>query len=168
MNLTFEEIRKISKKTYSVILKEKITRIALKYLLDKKGSKGSEINYTSLEMSEYLLPFNNKLTISEKCEIFAVRNRMINIPSNFSSNCEAKCECGAIENMKHIYECKLLNMNKKITIPYENIYNGNLKQQIEVYRRFKENLVKRDNYKDEIISNPCDSSVHCIITVRDQ
>ena len=167
LNLTFEEIRKISKKRYSVILKEKITEIALNYLLDKRGSKGSEINYTCLEMSEFLLPFNNKLTISEKCELFAVRNRMIDIPSNFSSNCEAKCECGAIENMKHIYECKILNMNKKIGISYENVYSGNLQQQIEVYRRFKENLIKRKQFKDETISNPCDSFVRCI-TVRDQ
>ena len=167
LNITFEEIRKISKKRYSVILKEKITEIALNYLLDKRGSKGSEINYTFLEMSEFLLPFNNKLTISEKCELFAVRNRMIDIPSNFSSNCEAKCECGAIENMKHIYECKILNKNKKIGIPYENIYNGNLQQQIEVYRKFKENLIKRKQFKDETISNPCDSFVRCI-TVRDQ
>ena len=167
MNLNFEEIRKISKKRYSIILKKKITEIALNYLLDKRGSKGSEINYTSLEMSEFLLPFNNKLTISEKCELFAVRNRMIDIPSNFSSNCEAKCECGVIENMKHIYECKILNMNKKTTIPYENVYNGNLQQQIEVYRRFKENLIRREQLKEKLISNPCDSLVRCI-TVRDQ
>ena len=92
---------------------------------------------------------------------------MINIPSNFSSNWEAKCECGEIESMKHIYECKILNMNKEITIPYENIYNGNIKQQIEVYKRFKENLINREKLKNEIISNPCDSLVRCI-TVRDQ
>ena len=58
-------------------------------------------------------------------------------------------------------------MNKKTTIPYENVYNGNLQQQIEVYRRFKENLIRREQLKEKLISNPCDSLVRCI-TVRDQ
>ena len=100
-------------------------------------------------MAEYLLPYNNKLAIEEKCELFAVRNRMIiNIPSNFSSKCDKKCECGEKENMKHIYECKFYDNNWKTTIPYEKVYNGNIRQQIEVYKRFKENLVKKKKKKE--------------------
>ena len=89
-------------------------------------------------MADYLMPLNNKLTINEKCELFAVRNRMINIPSNFSSNCEFKCKCGENENMKHIYECKILNKDEKTTVQYEKVYNGNLRQQLEVYKIFKQ------------------------------
>ena len=80
-------------------------------------------------MADYLLPFNNKLTIDEKYNLFAIRNKMINIQSNFSSRCEVKCECGEKEFTKHIYECKLYN-DRKTTIPYESVYNGNLKQKI--------------------------------------
>ena len=90
--------------------------MALRYLLDNRGKKGSEIEYRSLEMADYLLPFNNKLTIEEKCNLFAVRNKMINIQSNFSSKCEVKCECGEKETMNHIYECKLYNNDRKTTI----------------------------------------------------
>ena len=35
---------------------------------------------------------------------------MINIPANFSSKSEMKCECGLKEDMSHIYECGLYNM----------------------------------------------------------
>ena len=38
--------------------------------------------------------------------MFAVRNRMVDISSNFSSKNGTKCECGEIEDMVHIYECK--------------------------------------------------------------
>ena len=38
-----------------------------------------------------------------KREIFAIRNRLINIPYNFSTKCEYKCECGKLEDMQHIY-----------------------------------------------------------------
>ena len=54
--------------------------------------KRYKIDYSYLEMESYLLPFNNFLTIDEKCELFSVKNRMINIPYNFSSKSEHKCE----------------------------------------------------------------------------
>ena len=61
--LTFKEIENISKKEYNTMLKRRIKEVALKYLLDKKGKKGREIKNKSLEMADYLLPFNNKMSI---------------------------------------------------------------------------------------------------------
>ena len=65
------------------MLKEQIRRNALVYLNGKQGEKGKEIKYTSLEMSEYLQPINNELSIEQKREMFSVKNRMIDIPYNF-------------------------------------------------------------------------------------
>ena len=155
IELTFEEIRNMSKKKYSEIIKERINQVSLKYLMDKRGKKGCEIKYSCLEMSEYLLPFNNELTIEEKCELFAVKNRMINIPYNFSSKCEYKCKCGKKEDMIHIYECELYNEGEQNKLPYEKIFNGNLREQLNVYKKFRQNLQKREQ-RIEIISNPCD------------
>ena len=54
-------------------------------------------------MAEYLLP-NEEFSISEKRDIFSIRNRMINIENNFRVNDIRKtCICGGIEDMKHIY-----------------------------------------------------------------
>ena len=97
------------------MLKRRIKEVALKYLLDKKGKKGREIKNKSLEMADYLLPFNNKMSIQEKCESFAIRDRMIQIPSNFSSNCEQKCICGKMENRSIFMNAKYL-MRMKITV----------------------------------------------------
>ena len=58
--------------------------------------------------------------------------------------------------MQHIYECKILNKDERTTIPYEKLYNGNLRQQLEVYKIFKQNMMKREQLKDEITSCPCD------------
>ena len=41
--------------------------------------------------------------------MFAIKNAMIDIPANFSSKCETKCECGMQEDMNHIYECELFS-----------------------------------------------------------
>ena len=117
--------------------------------MEKQGKKGSEIKYSCMEMQEYLLPLNNDLTTEQKCELFAIKNRMINIPDNFSSNSEYKCVCGKIENMKQIYQCEQFNEQIEPKLPYEKIFNGKLKEQIEVYRKFKQNLLKREKLKEQ-------------------
>ena len=151
LKLTFEDIKTIKKSEFKQILKEKTREAALFYLLDKQGKKGKENEYPCLEMAEYLLPMNNKITIEQKCEMFAVKNSMINIPANFSSQSEIKCGCGANEDMAHIYECEKYNLVSP-EIPFEKTYNGNLKQQLAVYNKFAQNWKTRNDLIQ--ISNP--------------
>ena len=80
---TFDEIKLMSKNQFNKLLKERLRENAFKYLIDKQGSKGSEIMYSDLSMSEYLLPTNSELTVEEKQHLFAVKTRMTNIPSNY-------------------------------------------------------------------------------------
>ena len=152
---SLEQIKLMTKNKFTSILKERVKENAFKYLLDKRGKKGKEIHYSGLEMSEYLLPTNQKLTIDEKRKMFAVKNRMIDIPANFpKTNMDKKCVCGKIEDMVHIYNCEVLD-NKQTNLQYEAIFMGNITQQIEVFKRFEENLEKRENIKTEN-KPPCD------------
>lgn len=57
--------------------------------MGRRGSKGIEIEYSSLKMADYLLP-NDDLTITEQRRIFSIRNRMINIENNFRGKLEKK------------------------------------------------------------------------------
>ena len=41
--------------------------------------------------------------------------------------------------MSHIYYCKYLN-NEEIYCEYENLYNGNINQQMEIIKRFVANI----------------------------
>ena len=100
-------------------------------------------------MSEHLLP-NNNLTIEEQRTIFAIRNRMINIPANYSSKKEntAKCICGVSENMEHIYNCEYLN----IEVPaeeYLKIFSENTSEQKSVLERFEQNMNRREKQIEE-------------------
>ena len=83
INETFEEIKLMTPIKFKNVLKSRITKNALKYLLQKRGSKGMEIEYPSLEMKEYLLPYNDRMNIEEKQNMFEIRNRMVDIPANF-------------------------------------------------------------------------------------
>ena len=59
------------------------------------------------------------LSISDIRKKFAIRNRMVDIPDNFKENIkENLCICNEIETMKHIYECKNLNI-EPVNIFYE-------------------------------------------------
>ena len=79
----------MSKENFSKIIKTKISDQALKYLLNKRGSKGQEMIYNRLEMAEYLMPSNNLINIEDKQNLFSIRNRMVNIENNFGK--KRKC-----------------------------------------------------------------------------
>jgi hypothetical protein len=150
LKMSFEEIKFMTKQKFTNILKEEMKKNAFRYLNNKRGQKGEEIQYSCLEMCEYLLPTNSNLTIEQKREMFAVRNRMINIENNFpKKDTLAICECGNKEDMQHIYNCELLSDNKqKQSLAYNDIFNGNVKQQTIVYKLFKHNLEKREQLKN--------------------
>ena len=150
---SLEEIKNMKTNKYKNLVKSRIEKNALEYLESKRGTKGHEIRYTSLEMSVYLLPINSQLNIDEKRKMFALRNQMIRIPINFGEKDE-KCVCGKIETMPHIYNCEYLN-GKKSKIIYNELYNGNLINQINIFRRMEENIEKRQEIKMKN-SFPCD------------
>ena len=52
INLSLEEIKNMTKTKFFRILKIKLKKNALSYLIRKRGRKGGEIRYTTLEMAE--------------------------------------------------------------------------------------------------------------------
>ena len=103
IKMSLNEIENMSTSKFKKILENSIKIRSFKYLIGLRGSKGKEINYSSLKMAEYLLP-NEEFSISEKRRIFSIRNRMVNIENSFRGKKIRKtCPCGQIEDMKHIY-----------------------------------------------------------------
>ena len=82
LKMSLEEIKLMKKTQFKKIIENSIKEKAFQYLLEKRGSKGSQIRYSSLKMQEYLLPDKENLSITDKQYIFAIRNRMIQIEYN--------------------------------------------------------------------------------------
>ena len=156
---SFDVIKNMSKQKYKKMLKLKIKENAWKYLIGKRGSKGKEIEYSTLEMADYLSPYSQKLSIVEKQKVFSIRNRMVEIPYNYG-NSEELCICGDKENMSHIYSCKKLNKDK-FEISFENIYTRNLYKQFEVFTRFEENMNRRNKFKLEVPGDQNSDPLSC-------
>ena len=150
IDLTLEEIRIISKHKYKELIKKSIQIRAFEYLISKRRSKGQEIIYKELKMAEYLTPGCEKLTILDQRNIFAIRNRMVDIPVNFKKDQKLeKCACGAPENMKHIYTCHIWNQEHNIDVEFEEIFKENILKQLEVSSIFFQNLKKREDFKSK-------------------
>ena len=84
-NYIIKRHKKMTRKQYREMIKTKCDELAFKYLMNKRRTKGKEIDYTRIQMSDYLLP-NNQLEIEDQKQIFELRNKMTNIRTNSSSN----------------------------------------------------------------------------------
>ena len=93
---------------------------------------------------------------------------MLDITSNFSSNKnkEFNCFCGNYNDMRHIYECQLLNIEEP-SEKYEQIFEGNIEQQIIVFRRFDNNFEKYEKYKNKTESEEHEGITDHVILDRD-
>ena len=100
---------------------------------------------SEIQMAIYLKPNDEGLTIADKRYIFAIRNRMINLSTNFPSNKnrgENCTNCGERETSEHIYTCDQTKENNNTK--YEEIFGENLKNMKTVYLKFKTNYEKKE------------------------
>ena len=163
IDLSLEDIKKISENKFRKLLKVRSRENAFIYLKGKQGTKGKENNHKDLSMAEYLQPANNLITIEEKQRIFSMKNRMTNIPANYPKpNQEYTCYCGKKEDMIHVYNCEILNNGRKPKLEYEKLYNGTIIQQIEVFRKFETNLKIREEIKTNNFLPRDLIEIHCI------
>ena len=70
---SLDEIKQMSQYQFSNLLKLRSNENALKYLIGKQKTKGSEIKYSNLEMSEYLMPINEIITIEQKQKMIEIK-----------------------------------------------------------------------------------------------
>ena len=147
---SMEEIKLMPQSQFKKLVKTRVTENAFNYLIKKQGSKGKENKCEDLSMAEYLHPTNKAISISDKQQLFAMKNRMTNIPANFPKpNIKPKCFCNEDEDMAHIYNCVVLNNGKTTEIEYEKIYNGTLSEQIVILRIFEKNIERREQLMNE-------------------
>ena len=142
----FEEIKAMNTFKFRKLVSERIKKNAFNYLLNKQRNKGGEIEYKEFQMAEYLLPNETIKSIEDQRYLFAIRNKMIEIPVNFGK--DEKCICGEKEKMSHIYYC----YGGEKEIHYEKVYNGKLIEQEKILNSFRDNMKIRETKVQEIAS----------------
>ena len=102
--------------------------------------------HLKLQMRKYLQPSQHNQTKEESQLVFKLRSRMTDLKTNYKGiyddyGCSA---CGkAEESQSHILECEeLQSRNEEIykSLKFENIFDGNVKEQLKIARIFKQNM----------------------------
>ena len=142
-----EEIQKMPVNLFKKLVKEKTVSASINYLKMKqrKGEKGAEIIYDTLELQDYLNPCSN-LSLEDQQRIFSLRTRMNPLKSNFPKNEKMKQElcvknCLKEIDNEHLTWCEVLN--SKNDYKYSNLLNGNLEEKIQTFKQIVDNEKRR-------------------------
>ena len=101
-------------------------------------------------MAEYLMPNFENISIEERRNIFEIRNRMVSIPINFPNRKDdTTCWCGAIEETRHIYDCKYWS-DQSEQIEFNMIYTNDMPKLVKVFKQFKVRYKRREEFKNNI------------------
>ena len=151
INLTFEEIGKMSKFSFKKILKEKIQNAAFKYLNSEKlkQTKILDINYSELKMQDYLADGDRNTNISKL--IFKARGKILDIKlhkkwkfdDKLCSGCQINEESG-----EEILLCDSFGKNSE-NVPYSWFYRS-VDKQICVAKVMMKKLKNRKKIREEV------------------
>ena len=156
IDLTDEEISKMSKYKFKSLVNRKVNDYAFNYLKEKakKHKKSSKI----LEIVEKELILKRQPYLKEnifhktECQLlFKLRSRMLDVKTNFSSYYEKNMTCricklqDTVESEQHLLECEILRNEVKLDseVNFEFVF-GNLKKQKTALTAFKSVLRKRE------------------------
>ena len=151
MNPNLDNLKEMKKSQLKIILERSIKEFAFKELKVKKEShsKVRDLKHKTYEMQKYLKPNGEKITQEEAKLIFKLRSKVTEVKQNFRGKYEnVECElCHEEETQAHIMTCRELNKheNKEAIPEFEEIYKQNVKNQIKIARKFKENFRVRKN-----------------------
>ena len=147
LNENIELLKLMRKSQLKMKLDKMIKENAFKELSMKKEShsKVRNVKHEKIEMQAYLKANESKITQLEAREIFKLRCRVTDVKANFKGKfdnieCEL-CNEHEEENQKHIMHCKTLNKTEnKIILKFDEILKSNVKNQLQIVRRFIENM----------------------------
>ena len=86
----------------------------------------------------------------------APKSELSPAPADFCCGWVESPICGEVEDMQLIFNCEII-IAMKPELSYDEIYNGNLKSQIKVFRKIEKNLEIRQEITIKNKS-PCDPS----------
>ena len=152
INLSFEEIQKMSNFSFKKLLKEKVNIAAFEYLKlqQSKQEKIQNINYSKLVMQEYLADGNRNLEVSKV--IFKARGMVLDIKTQkgwkyddkLCSGCSMKDETG-----EEILSCSYFGENLEY-IQYSWFFSEKLEDKVSAAKIMIEKLKVRKKIREEV------------------
>ena len=151
IEISFEDIGKMTKNRFKNVLKEKTRQAAYKYLLEQKSkqSKISDIKYSKLKMQPYLAEGDRDISLSKL--IFKARGRTLDIKMDKKWKYDDKSCSGCKineETGEEIMRCKELGDNDE-NILYKNFFEE-YTDQIKAAKVLDKKLKMREKIREEV------------------
>ena len=155
LNMSENEIERMTKQRFKKIVKSKVLKAAFKFLktLQQNHSKMDKISYDKFEMSSYMT--SPQFSNDDMSLLLSLRTRTVRgIRSDFGGlyhdkNCPLGC--GETDTLQNILTCKVLKQqhaSKDVTsseIKYEDIFSSDIVKQKQVTELYRQLLDIRNN-----------------------
>ena len=157
IEISIDDIKDMKKSSFKRMIDERTEEKCLNDLNDIKSrhSKVVNVEHSKLQMRNYFKPNGINQSKEEIQLIFKLRSRMTDIKMNFKGIYD-QLKCNAWEkeeeSQEHIIKCEeLLKRNEEVVLVpvYGKIFNGNVKEQVQIARIFQQNMNIKDKMKDE-------------------
>ena len=156
LELTFDEIKSLSKQRFMTKVSKAVTKLALSYLITEKQklTKVLHISYSVLKMEKYFLP--NATSIKMVKFIFHARSRMLDLKSNYKNKVHADNHCpvckdpSSVDSQQHLLECAsladdLMIQQSETGPAYDDLFSTDVKKIISVAKVLADRFQKRKN-----------------------
>ena len=156
LNLSFKDISVMKLSSFQILVKKAVVKNALKELekLKLSHSKVEKVKHETLEIQQYFMPSKMKKTKEEIQTIFKLRCRVTELKTNLKGIYDTyECSlCGKEEETQtHILECEVLNgkndsenNDEEPIIDYEEIFGNDVKELVNIARKFKKNMTIKE------------------------
>ena len=160
LNVSFNEIKSLSKQQFKTKVSKAMSRIALEYLLKEKNKGGGEegqggkvahIQFKELKIQEYLEPNSTSIQLSKF--IFHARSRMLDMKVNFKNRPHSDLLCltcrapDSLDSQQHLLECPSLMdtevVNQDEVPKYLDLFSNDIKKQTIVASVLEKKFRKR-------------------------
>ena len=140
-------VKGTSEYKFKKMVRKKAREVALENLTEVKSkhSKMDNVFYVDLKMQEYLKDKNIRRSMARA--LFKFKTRMARFSENFKEGGQTKpcplCK-DALDTQRHSLECKVIVVNLKIDIRYEDLFHSKIDKKVAITA---ENILKfKDDY----------------------
>ena len=154
IDLSFEQIRQMSVYKFKKLVKQKTQEAAFEYLIKKKNgqTKIQDVQYSKLEIQEYLLEGNSNTEISKL--IYKCRGKTLDIKTHKSWKYDDKLCVGCQANLETENELLICegyceeNEVPDNAISYNLVFSESAKEMIQVAKVIKRRLKVKERLLD--------------------
>ena len=155
IELSDEEVSKLSKFRFKRLVDKKVNTFAFQYLKEKASShsKSTKIleeneNKSMMKRPAYL---KNSMLLKADCQLlFQLRSKMLDVKSNFSNlynndtTCRTCRKAGIVEDEEHLLQCESLCEEIEVSDVHFDWVYGDIEKQMTALKAFKAVLRKRE------------------------